>query len=379
MNTEQTYVVSTEVQTVLDNSVPTKTESSSAVKFSSSMKAIIFAFLIGTILVMIASNFAENAVEYNALTLYQQMWKQNFGTLTDFTEMLSRMAYLIPLGLAMVVSFRMGIFNIGSAGQAFMGGTVAYVVGATFNLGPLGFLLTIAAGVFTGMLLAGVVAILKNKFKINEVISSIMINWIVLYVVMQFRNEIGDMHLNAGSDLRFDWINNLFMVFGDHVSTTLNLGVIIMIPLIFTFVFMYSGTKWGYKQNLIGGNPKTGAYLGINSKKEIMKTMLISGGLAGLAGTIYLTGFEVTGGLFSGSELVELPGTSFDGIAIALIGYNSPLGVLASSFLFSILKADGIDDAIGAFRIVEIIMGLMIIFIAMSALRVKYGKKGGAK
>ncbi len=380
MKTEYTNILSSEAKEILSKKESSNNAtSSSAVKFSSSMIAILLSFLIGTILIVLASNFADNAQDYNALTLYEQIWKKNFGTMTAFTEMLSRMSYLLPLGLALVVSFRMGIFNIGAAGQSFLGGTVAFVIGSTLKIGSLGFLVTIAAGVFTGMAVAGLIAFLKNKFNINEVISSIMLNWVILYVVMQFRTNIDEMTLLENNDLRFEFIDNIFLLFGDQVSSTVNLGIIIMIPLAIVFAFMYGKTKWGYKQNLIGNNPHTGKYLGINSQKEIFRTMLISGGLAGLAGTIYLTGFGGSHASFSASELVELPATTFDGIAIALIGYNSPFGIIASSFLFSLLKATDLDVTIGSFRIVEIIMGLMIIFIAASALKVKYGKKGGAK
>ncbi len=370
----ETKIISVEAQEILNESQKTSKESTSAIKFTSSLKAILFSFIIGIILIMITNNFAEHAVEYNSLTLFQQIWEKNFGNLNYFSSMLSRMSYLIPLGLSLVVSFRMGIFNIGASGQAFLGGIVAYVVGSLANFGPLGFIVTIAAGAATGMFLAWIIALLKNKFNINEVITSIMLNWIAFYIIMQFRNGIKDMDLYSNNDLRFDFINNFFGLFGDNVSSHVNIGIVIMIPLAIVIAILYSKTKWGFKQDLIGNNPNTGNYLGIDSKKEIYRTMMISGALAGFAGTVYLTGFEVTPTVLQ-SQLVEIPGGTFDGIAIALIGYNSPFGIIASSFLFSLLKASGLDDSIGNFHIVDIIIGLMVVFIALSALRVKYGKK----
>ncbi len=384
MNTEQTYVISTEVQTILDKSLPEKSDSTSILKLTSSIQAILFAFIIGTILIMLTANFTNNPDGYTALTFYEDLYKLNFGNVTYLSNMLSRMSYLIPLGMALVVSFRMGIFNIGAAGQAFLGGTLAFLVGTTVHIGSLGFLVTIAVGVLSGMVVAGIIAFLKNKFKINEVISSIMLNWVILYLIMQFRTDMQGLAITTNNDLEFEFIANFFNSLGGSFSSANgNLGILLMIPLIIVFVFMYSKTKWGYKQNLIGNNPKTGAYLGVKSHKEIMKTMLISGGLAGFAGTVYLTGHTITETShnlpFLSSEMLELPATSFDGITIALIGYNSPIGILFSSFLFSIIKAPDLDTHIGAFRIVDIIVGLMIIFISTSALKVKYGKKKGGK
>ncbi len=376
----ETKIISTEAASILkENQNKGSSESTSAIKFTSSIKAVFYSFLIGVILVFLTSHFADSTQEYSVWTLFEQIYMLNFGNSTAATEMLARMSYLVPLGLSLVVSFRMGIFNIGASGQSFLGGVFAFFVATRIDLGNFGFIITIISGVTIGMLMAFIIAFLKNKFNINEVITSIMLNWIAFYIVNQFGRQLNhtDMSLIDQNDLRFDFINNIFSIFGP-ASKRVNLGVLLILPLPIIIAFMYSKTKWGFKQDLIGNNPNTGKYVGINSKKEIYKTMLLSGALAGLAGTIYLVGFDNSLSGF-GSQFTDIPGATFDGIAIALVGYNSPLGVILSSTLFAILKVPDLDVQIGTFHIVDIIMGLMVIFIAMSALRVKYGKKGGGK
>lgn len=376
----KTTIISKEALKILEENSSTSSSSTGAVKFTESLKAVLYAFLIGIVLILITSALTEGVRgEYGPLTLFQEMYQRNFGSKLKFTAMLSRMSYLVPLGLSLVVSFRMGIFNIGASGQSFAGGIFAFWLATEINIGSLGFLVTIAGGVLMGMSIALLISFLKNRFNVNEVIASIMFNWIVFYIIIQYVGDIDPVSTNIeNNDLRFDFIYEIFAGKDStlKVSQSLNLGVLLMIPLALVIWYMYSKTKWGFKQDLIGNNPKVGNYLGIKSKKEIYKTMALSGALAGFAGTVYLVGID--NGLTGFDQgFTDIPGATFDGIAIALVGYNSPIGIIFSSFLFSIFKADGLDGTIGTYHIIEIMMASMVIFIAMSNYRVKYGKRGG--
>ncbi len=350
--------------------------STSMVKFIESIKAIIFALLIGFLLIIITSSMTEGPRgDYGPLTFVSELFDRNFGSKMKITALISRLSYMIPLGLALAVSFRMGIFNIGASGQSFAGGVFAFWVASVLNIGKLGFIVTILVGVMVGMSIALLIAFLKNKFKINEVISSIMLNWIVFYIVLQVTPmiEASSPHID-NNDLRFDFITNLFALGGStmSVSRSVNLGIIIMIPLAITVWWAYSKTQWGFKQDLIGNNKNSGKYLGISAESEMYKTMALSGALAGFAGVVYLVGYDnsLTG---FGGTFTDIPGVTFDGITIALLGYNSPIGVIFSSLLFGLMQADGLDQQIGSYHIVGIILALMVLFIARSNLKVKYG------
>ncbi len=378
---KETKIISTQTTTeinaakLIDSTAEDIAFSSSSIKFFESIKAVLFALLIGFVLIMITSALTEGARgDYGPLSFLDALWEKNFSTKMTITSFLSRMSYMVPLGLSLAVSFRMGIFNIGASGQSFAGGVFAFWIASILNVGKLGFLVSILAGIAMGMAIAFIITFLKTRFKINEVISSIMFNWIVFYIVLQVAPSLNTSSgLIEQNDLRFDFINELFAM-GDStikVSKSLNLGVLIMIPLAILIWWAYSKTKWGYKQDLIGNNANVGKYVGIDEKKEMYKTMLLSGGLAGFAGTVYLLGFDNT--LTGFESMMDIPGVTFDGITIALIGYSSPIGVIFSSAIFSIFNADGLDSTIGSYHIVGIILALMVIFVARSNLKVKYG------
>ncbi len=340
--------------------------STNALRVSASIKAVVLSLILGLLLI-VATGQSQNIGSF-----FEGFWKYNFSDMHLFTEWLATVVYLIPLGLALAVSFRMGLFNIGAAGQALAGGSIAFIIGSKTSFGSFGFLVTIAIGVTVGMLVALIIALLKNKFGINEVISSIMINWMLFYLIKYFvtaDSAIPDpIYLNMDNDLRLDFI---YQLFGENTSKKLNVGLFISIPLVFILWWAYSRTNWGYKQELIGNNKNVGAYLGIDSKKEIYKTMAISGALAGLAGVIYYCGFNIS---LMDDGVTDIPAWSFNGITIALLGFNSPIGVLFSSCLFAMFNPS-IDSTIGGIGILDVVVATMIILIAISNYRINYGKR----
>ncbi len=331
--------------------------------------AFLLAMLIGLLLIIATGQ------TYAIGNFFKNFWSESFGSISKFSSWLSTLAYLIPLGLALAVSFRMGIFNIGAAGQALAGGSIAFLVGSTLNIGSLGWIVTIIIGVAVGASMAFVIAFLKNKFKINEVISSIMLNWMAFYLirflVIPADGDASTILINANNDLNFAWLNSLF---GEgNASDDVNIGIIIMIPLAVLVWFAYSKTKWGYKQDLIGNNPHVGDFLGIDKNKEIYKAMIISGALAGFAGVVYQCGMD-NAVLAKGAK--DIPAWTFNGITISLLGFNSPIGIIFSSALFATFNSD-IDSVIGDYGIIDVIVALMVVFIAASNYLVTYGRKGG--
>ncbi len=345
--------------------------STNTVRGLQSLKAVLLAFLVGIILVCITGQTSELGSFLNGF------YSENFGNITKFTDYLARLSYLVPLGLGVAVAFRIGIFNIGASGQAFGGGAVAFYLATKLKFGALGWLFCLAAGVATGLLIALLIAFLKNKFKVNEVISSIMFNWMIFYIVIHMSSE-GVANPLPDNTLNMEWFSNLFS--NDPfipASASTNIGIIFIIPLVIVMAYAYKRTKWGYRQELIGNNANVGKYLGIDSKKEIYKAMMISGALAGLAGSVYFLGY--THSLPPAGATHEIPGWTFDGITIALLGFSSPIGVLGSSMVYALFTND-VDTIVGNLGIISIMVGVMLIFVAASNYRIQYGKRnGGAK
>lgn len=337
----------------------------STVKNIESLKAVGYAFLIGLFLIIVTGQSSS------IIDFFSGFWTENFSTNLKTSNTIALLSYLIPLSLALMVSFRMGLFNIGAAGQALGGGLTAYVIACNINMGQVGWLLPLLIGIGVGSLIALSIGWLKVKFNINEVISSIMINWMIFYLVKYaaFPDSLKLVE-HSMNDLRMDWFNTIFGVKG--TSSSMNIGLLIIIPLPFVFWFAYKKTKWGYKQDLIGNNPKVGDYLNIDSDKEILKTMALSGALAGLAGSIYYLGVDI---YLPNDGIKDIPGWTFNGITIALLGFNSPIGIIISAFIFSLFN-DSMDLIVGDFGIVSIMVAVMILFIARSSYRINYGKRG---
>lgn len=365
---EQTKVKSTENKQVKPINTGHGTRSGQA------FKAVLLAFLVGIILVVITGK-SKQLVEF-----LMGFWTMNFSDVTKFTDYLSRISYLVPIGLAVAVAFRMGLFNIGASGQALGGGAVAYWLGTTLTIGKFGWVVCMLVGVLFGMLIALIISFLKNNFRINEVISSIMINWMVFYIVIQLSAN-GVTSPNEGNRLNVEWLYNALSNINTNeyinASQSTNIGIIFILPLVIILAWAYKKTKWGYKQELIGNNPKTGSYVGINSKREIYKTMALSGALAGLAGVIYYLGYTTE--LPNPTTFHEIPGWTFDGITIALLGFSTPGGVLASSIIYGLFTNE-VDTIVGNVGIVSIMVGVMILSIAASNYKILYGsRKGGGK
>ncbi len=369
--TDINKITETKVKAVKESNGP----STNTLRVLASFRAVIISLLIGLLLIVATGQSSSIG------SFFEGFWKFNFSDMHLFTEWLATVVYLVPLGLALAVSFRMGLFNIGAAGQAMAGGTIAFLVASQTSYGSLGFLVTIAVGVSVGMMVALTIAFLKNKYNINEVISSIMINWMVFYLVKYIvtaDSPIPDpIYINMDNDLRLDFIYGLF---GEETSKKLNVGLFISIPLVFILWWAYSKTSWGYKQEVIGNNKNVGSYLGIDYKKEIYKTMAISGALAGLAGVIYYCGYNIT---LMDDGVTDIPAWSFNGITIALLGFNSPIGVLFASGLFAMFNPT-IDSTIGGIGILDVVVASMITLIAISTYRINYGKRsifkrGGGK
>ncbi|WP_058300814.1 ABC transporter permease [Gorillibacterium timonense] len=275
---------------------------------------------------------------------------------------------LIFTGLSLAFSFRTGLFNIGAPGQMLFGGFCATAVGLTFDL-PRALLLIvmILAGFIGGALWAFIPGILKAKFNVHEVVSTIMMNWscywIVYYGVPAYFKgpslETESRLLPDKASLKTPFMTDLFN--GSYV----NLGLILAIVAVIVVGFIINKTTLGYELKAVGFNRDAAEYAGIAVNRGIITSMLISGGLAGLGGVAQYAGNA------SNIQIGLLPSQGFDGIAVALLGASAPVGVLLSAIFFGILYSGrGFMNAMTDIppEIADTIIAIIIYFAATSVL-----------
>lgn len=334
--------------------------------FLSSILVIIVGLLIGLVILFISD--VENAWEaFNTILTF------GFSSMRNVGDVLLFAAPIIMTGLSVAFAFKTGLFNIGATGQFTMGSFVAIFIGvqATAIPSPLRILLAVAAAIFAGALWAAIPGLLKAYCNVHEVISSIMTNYIGMFLVNFLAiNSIFDAgrgtttRLPADSALPTLGMENIF-VEGTRGSN-INIGIFLaIISAIFVYIILEK-TTFGYELKACGFNKEAAKYAGINEKRNIILSMMISGALAGLGGAInYLVGSGL-----SMSVADTLASQGFTGISVAFLGLSNPLGIIFSGMFVSYLFLGGTRTQMLGFsiEIVEIVIAMIIYFCAFVSL-----------
>src|SRR5687767_5473426 len=336
--------------------------------------AVVAAFFVGGILILLVGDNPITA--YRLLLGSALSWPDGIGyTLFHATP-------LIFTGLAVLVGFRCGLFNIGAEGQLYIAAFATAWVGITFAtrsawiLVPLCFLGAILAGALWG----AIPGVLKAYFGSHEVINTIMLNFIAVALVSYFTQY----HYRVPGD---PILQSSFVGEGAHIARLgtfipgfperIPLNVAFLLALLcclLVYLFLWR-TKWGYEIRATGSSPTAAEYGGISIKKQIIIAMTISGALAGMVGINEVLGYRYR--YYDGFS----DNYGYTGIAVALLGRNHPIGVIISALLFAILQRGGIP--IDAFTehvtkdIVQVLQGIIILFVAAEALfRGPFGRFG---
>ncbi|MBB3111260.1 simple sugar transport system permease protein [Paenibacillus phyllosphaerae] len=299
----------------------------------------------------------------NPITVYAKMLRGAFGTSFGFTETLVKAIPLLLCGLGVSIAYRISVWNIGAEGQFVIGAMAATAVTVYWpNLPayaaiPTMIVLSIVAGGIWGLL----TAIPKTHFQVNELITSLMLNYVALlaldYVVFgPWKDPQG---FNFPGTPMFTETQSL-PVLGD---TRLHFGLVFAVIAIIVYAVMIRYTRWGYELRLIGANAEAARNAGIGIKKHILVVMLISGGLAGLAGMSEVSG--VTHRLMYGIS----PGYGYTAIIVAWLARLNPIGLVISSVLFAGLIVGGYSvQTIGLpSSISEMIQGSILFFLIAGA------------
>ncbi|NPV75335.1 MAG: ABC transporter permease [Anaerolineae bacterium] len=270
---------------------------------------------------------------YNPITAYEAMWQGAFKDKTAFTEVLIKATPLMFIGAGLAVAFKCSIWNIGAEGQFYAGAVMATVVGIYLGDLPRFILmpLVLIVGVIGGALWGMIPAYLKNRFGASEVVTTIMLNYVAIYITGYLVTgpmiETKGMFPQTPKISAAAWLPRFFP------PTRLHIGFIIAVLLAIILYIVIFKTSIGYTIRAVGINPIAARYAGINVRKNILLAMAISGGAAGLAGSV-----EVAAISYRLYQLIS-PGFGFDGIAVSLLVNNNPLGVIFSGFLFGALRS----------------------------------------
>ncbi|MEL7610199.1 MAG: ABC transporter permease [Bacillota bacterium] len=256
----------------------------------------------------------------------------SFGSASAIGETIVKMTPLIFTGLSFALASRCGLINIGGEGQLYVGGLCATVVGLYLHLpAPLHILFAVLAGFVGGALWGMLAAALKVRFGASELITTIMLNYIGNYLVNYL--VTGPMIEVKGNQPQTALVD-VTAQFPRLISgTRIHLGIVIAILCIVIYYIFLWHTKTGFQTRVVGLNPNAAKYAGINNNRRTLMAMFIAGGFSGLAGVVEILGIQLR--LYQDFS----PGYGFDGIAVALLGQNSPIGILFSALLFGAMRA----------------------------------------
>jgi ABC-type uncharacterized transport system permease subunit len=345
----------------------------------------VFAFLMGGLVVL--STGHDPFKTYKAIWegagmnwLYQFPWWHNTDTLAALAlqQTLLLTTTLILTGLAVAFAFRCGMFNIGGQGQYMVGLIMANWVGVSFAGMMHGshVLLTVLVATLAGAAWGGIAGFLKATVGAHEVIVTIMLNWIAYWIGSYVFSQGGPLQDPAtpANPISADIAEgaHLPVFWGDPVLQGLHIGFFIAISMLVVFWVTLNRTTLGYEVRAVGYNPDAAAYAGISVKKNFFLAMAISGAFAGLAG-----GLDMTGYLYHYGTLdVQSSTIGFLGIAVALLGRNTAVGVGISALLFGALlngtSTRGLDPNVFkpelAGHLTEMIQGLVVLFVGADVL-----------
>lgn len=282
-------------------------------------------------------------------------------------ETLVKSAPLLLCSLSIIFAYKCGLFNIGAPGQYVMGILFA-LIGAYLFKAP--WYVCVILATIGGALWGVIPGLLKAYLNINEVITSIMFNWIGLHILNYFAGPEFDkmynikaaecMHLPGVAKLPTLGMENLF---GGYKYVTIAIFIAILCSILVSIIL--EKTKFGFEIKATGFNKDAAKYIGMNCKRNIILTMAISGALAGLAAACYyLTGFE----LYSATKQTSLPATGFNGIAVAFLGCLNPIGAIFASLFITHVNVGGgyLDTTYYSAEIANLISSIIIYLCAFS-------------
>lgn len=306
----------------------------------------------------------------NPIDVYTAMFEGAFGTKRRIWSLTQEIAMLLCVSLAVTPAFRMRFWNTGAEGQVLMGGmaTAACMILLGDKLSPpLLIIVMVVASVAAGAIWAVIPAFFKAKWGTNETLFTLMMNYIAIQVV-SFFNVIWAVPKGSGkigvinADTNAGWFPSLF-----GQKYLLNILVVLVLTIVMYIYLRYS--KQGYEISVVGESENTARYIGLNVKKVIIRTMMISGAICGIAGLLLVAGTEHS------IDRNTADGRGFTAIMVSWLAKFNPIYMILTSFLLVFMEKGavqvstscGLNDSFS-----EILMGIIIFFIIGSEFFIQY-------
>lgn len=311
------------------------------------------------------------AAGVNPLAAFREMLVGAFGSRLSITETLTRTSPLILTGLAAAIAFRARLWNIGGEGQFYLGAlTVAALgsAGALGQIGPAAIPLLMVAGAAAGALLLLGPVLLRLRFGVDEVVTTLLLNFIViLFVSMMIEGPLKD-------PMAFGWPQSVpvdpSMLLAKLVpKSRLHVGLLIAVLLAAVLFYVERRTVFGFRSRAAGLAPRAAGFAGVRLSGTLVVVACLSGALAGLAGAIEVTGLK-------GYVTTDLsPGYGYSGIVVAMLAGLNPLGVVATALFVAVVfvGADAMSRAVGVPSfIADVIVALSLLSMLVALLFVNY-------
>lgn len=322
-----------------------------AAKTAAALVTIVLALFIGGILIAISGN--------DPIEAYETLFQGAFGSKLRLSETFVKMIPLTLIALGTSIAFKSQLWNIGGDGQFIMGAVLSTAVGLYSGL-PAWILLPLSMifAALGGALWAGLAGWLRTRFNANEVITTLMLNYVATYFLAFL--VYGPMQDPAGYDYPQTAVlaDKLHLpLFSDNLR--IHAGIIVAVIAVIVVIFFWKSTQ-GYKTDLVGQGGMISKYAGLNVKRTIIVTMMLSGALAGLAGwtEVYGVQYRLLEGISSGYGNLA--------VVIALLGGLNPIGICVASFFFSALLVGGATMQRMTevpYSVVDVVQGLIIVFV----------------
>lgn len=300
--------------------------------------------LLATVAAVVASSIALLLSGNNPIDAFREMWKVIDSTRSVVTIVNTAVPYYVA-GVAVAIGFKMNLFNIGVNGQYLLATLFAAYLGSELDLpAPLHVAFILAVAMLVGGVWAGIAGVLKVTRNVNEVISTIMLNYIAIglsqYLLSQhFRDKSPNASLVVGTKSLEDSallppLNRLFEAVGFHFGRGLELHGFLpfAIALGIGYYIMLFRSRFGYELRISGVNPSAARAAGVDPKRMVLTTIALSGALAGLIGMSALLADPQFGHRYGDGFPTTL---GFTGLALALLGRNHPAGIAAAALVWA--------------------------------------------
>ncbi len=327
--------------------------------FSSALMAIFLGLVFGFFVMLIAK--PESALAGFSYVV--------FGGFNRIGDVFYFATPILMTGLAVGFAFKMGLFNIGASGQYTMGMFFALYVGFMWDLpSNIHWVVAVLAGMIGGMLWGFIPGIFKALLNVNEVITSIMFNYIGMYLVDMMIQGNSIMYISTKT--RTNYLPAKVQIPSLGISgSNVNLGIVLAVIIGIILYIVLQKTTFGYELKATGFNKHASEYAGMKGKTNIIITMAIAGGLAGLGGAFAILAPSAIAGSSMTYEPVNIiAANGFNGIAVALLGNSHPIGTIFSAVFVSHIQRGGTLASLVGYKpeIIDVVIAVIIYFSAFA-------------